>query len=195
MKKTLIKTSLMFVLSVFTLTGCFGAGNEPQTTDPQATQSAQIQQKPEYTITNTNKIELSGGSIIAQSGVLLKAYSESEQINVSLIASNETLVGDIICDKSSSVYIELKDNSTLKGAINKDDTASSVTVSLDASSVLTITSNAYITNLTDDDETLSNIHDDGHTIYYDPSSVLNDWLGGKTYLLPNGGKLTPRSST
>jgi hypothetical protein len=45
--------------------------------------------------------------------------------------------------------------------------------------------------LTDGDTTLANIHDNGNTIYYDSSASANSWLGGKTYTLSDGGKLTP----
>jgi len=38
---------------------------------------------------------------------------------------------------------------------------------------------------------LSNIKDNGNTIYYDSNSSTNSWLEGKTYTLTDGGQLTP----
>ncbi len=40
---------------------------------------------------------------------------------------------------------------------------------------------------------LSNIVDNGHTVYYDASLSVNSWLNGETYTLADGGKLTPKA--
>lgn len=54
----------------------------------------------------------------------------------------------------------------------------------------TVTGNTYLTVLIDGDNSLSNINDNGYTIYYDSSNSQNSWLNGKTKTLKDGGKLT-----
>jgi hypothetical protein len=78
-----------------------------------------------------------------------------------LIASGETLTGNVIVDDVSTADITLKSNgsgpSTLIGAINSDQTGSSVTLTLDADSQWVVTGTSYLTSLTNEDSTNSNI--------------------------------------
>jgi hypothetical protein len=110
---------------------------------------------------------------------------------VTFTADGETLAGDVTCDSISSITVTLQNSTILTGSINTDNTASSVALALDATSTWEVTGTSYLTSLTDDDSTLANIHDNGNTIYYDSSASANSWLGGKTYTLTDGGKLTP----
>jgi hypothetical protein len=52
---------------------------------------------------------------------------------------------------------------------------------------------SYINELVIEDNNLSNIVDNGNTIYYDNTKAKNSWLEGKTILLNGGGKLVPIS--
>jgi hypothetical protein len=153
---------------------------------------------PLFYITNTQSvIDLKDADLTATSGILLKASADrwgnagSNGGVVTFKANNETLTGNITCDNISLIKVILQNNTTLTGAINMDDTASSSTLTLDSTSTWNITGTSYLTSLTDDDPTLVNIKDNGHTIYYDPNSSANSWLGSKTYTLNDGGKLTP----
>jgi len=67
----------------------------------------------------------------------------------------------------------------------------SATLSLDSTSSWSVTGTSYVTGLTDADSSLSNIDDNGFSIYYDSSSSANSWLSGKTVTLKDGGKLIP----
>jgi hypothetical protein len=60
------------------------------------------------------------------------------------------------------------------------------------SSTWNVTGTSYLASLEDGDTALTNIHGNGFTVYYDSNSGNNSWLGGKTYSLANGGKLTPK---
>jgi|GEM_PF-4431048 len=198
MKRVFIKTIGIIVIGMIMLTGCvFQTDNTQQETQNSNASDLHPEESPYFNITSDTKIELSGSSLTVDSGILLSVSSlnentsDSDGINATFIADNETLIGDIFCDSQSTVSLELKNNSTLKGAINSANTAKTVSLSLDANSIWTVTQDSYITSLTDDDQTLSNIHDDGNTVYYDASSLANEWLGGNTYMLPNGGQLTP----
>jgi len=98
--------------------------------------------------------------------------------------------GDVTADKISSVTLNLV-KSTLEGTLNGENTAKLMSLTLDEASVWNVTGTSYLTDLTDADATLSNIIDNGNTIYYDASSSANSWLGGNTIALSGGGQLVP----
>ncbi|WP_234124334.1 hypothetical protein [Clostridium hydrogenum] len=106
-------------------------------------------------------------------------------------ADGETLSGKVICDKISSVSMNLKDSSIFTGSINAYNKLAKVTVSLDSSSKWSVTADSYVAALTDADSSLSNIKSNGHNVYYDASNSANNWLNGKTVTLNGGGKLIP----
>lgn len=151
-----------------------------------------------FYVTNTQSIvELKGVKITNASGILLKAGSDrwgnsgSNGGTMTFKADNETLTGNVICDKISSIDIKLQNNTILKGSINSDNKLATVAISLDAASQWNVTGDSYIKSLTDADSTLANIKDNGYTIYYDSSNSGNSWLNGKTIKLAQGGKLVP----
>jgi len=153
---------------------------------------------PMFYVTNTTAVvEIKGDAkLSAASGVLVKAAAGrwgntgSNGGRLTFKADGEILTGDIVCDNISSVTAILQNKTTLKGTINAEGTAKVMALTLDATSVWEVTGNSYLTGLTNQDVTLANIHDNGHTIYYDSKADVNKWLGGKTYPLSGGGKLT-----
>jgi len=152
-----------------------------------------------FFITNTDsQINLKGATLKNSTGVLLNAAATtrwgnqgSNGGNVTLNANSQTLEGAITCDKISTVALNLTNKSSITSTINTGNTAKSVTLSLDNDSTWTVTGTSYITALTDVDTTLSNIKDNGNTIYYDSSNSANSWLNGKTITLNGGGTLKP----
>jgi hypothetical protein len=152
-----------------------------------------------FFITNTDsEINLKGATLKNSSEILLNAAATSRWGNqglnggnVTLNADSQTFEGEITCDNISTVTLNLKNNSSLTSTINTSKTAKSVTVALDKTSTWTVTGTSYITVLTDEDTDLSNIKDNGNTIYYDASNTANSWLGGKTITLNGGGALKP----
>ncbi|EHS58211.1 hypothetical protein [Paenibacillus sp. Aloe-11] len=156
---------------------------------------------PIFYSTNTEAVvNLKGATLKGNTGVLLNAAADrwgttgSNGANVTLNADNQTLPGSITADKISSITANLKNKTTLKGAINPENTAKSVDLTLDKTSKWVVTADSYLTTLTDSDAKLSNIVDNGHTIYYDASASANSWLNGETISLSGGGKLTPVSN-
>jgi len=156
---------------------------------------------PMFYITNTAAaIDLKGNAkLSAASSVLINAAAGrwgstgSNGGRLTFKADGETLAGDITCDDISTVIATLQNKTTLKGAINAQGAAKAMALTLDATSVWEVTGTSYVTSLTDQDATLANVHDNGHTIYYDPKADANQWLGGKTCPLSGGGKLVPCS--
>ena len=104
---------------------------------------------------------------------------------------NQILRGDVIANNISTVVLNLKNKTTLTGAINKDKAAKEVTLYLDKTSVWNVTADSYLTILTDDATSLKNIKSNGHTIYYESGNIANAWLKNKEHKLSNGGKLIP----
>lgn len=108
--------------------------------------------------------------------------------NLTFNATNQTLNGNISVDNISTASFVLKD-SILTSTINSENNAKEVNLSLDSSSKWVVTGDSYVTTLTLENNDLSLIEDNGHTIYYDAST--NSWLNGQTITLSNGGTLTP----
>ena len=151
---------------------------------------------PLFYSTNTDAvINIKGVALENPSGKLLKVSADrwgttgSNGANVDFTADSEQLKGDITCDSISTIAATLKNNTTLKGSINADNTAKSVTLSLDSTSTWNVAGTSYIGKLVDGNTTLANIKDNGNTIYYDSSA--NSWLNGKTHILTDGGSLVP----
>ena len=91
----------------------------------------------------------------------------------------------------SSAKIELKNSSVMTGEINNNNMIQYVSMTIDKSSKWIVEGTSYLTVLINEDTTLSNIVDNGNTIYYDSSDKENAWLGAKTYTLSGGGTLQP----
>ena len=108
--------------------------------------------------------------------------------NLILNATNQILNGNISVDNISTASFILK-GSTLTSTINSENNAKEVNLSLDSSSKWIVTGDSYVTTLTLENNDLSLIEDNDHTIYYDASA--NSWLNGQTITLSKGGTLTP----
>ncbi|AKB30957.1 hypothetical protein MSSIH_0267 [Methanosarcina siciliae HI350] len=153
---------------------------------------------PLFYITNTDsEIKLNGAELNATSGILLSASADrwgdtgSNGGIVTLTAEDELLNGDVTCDNISSVTVILQNGTSLTGVINEENAGGSVALTLDSTSTWNVTGTSYLKSLIDEDTTLSNIKDNGYTIYYDSNENTNNWLGGETYTLTDGGKLIP----
>ena len=157
---------------------------------------------PLFYSTNTNAvINLTDVELSAASGILLTAGANqwgttgANGANVTLTGDTQILSGNITCDSISTIAVVLKNNSTLTSTINADNKAKAMTLSLDSNSTWVVTGTSYLTSLTDANTVLSNIDDNGNTIYYDASNSANSWLAGLTYSLQDGGRLTPVPSS
>jgi hypothetical protein len=155
---------------------------------------------PMFRVTNTAAVvELKGDAkLSAASGVLVEAAAKqwgntgSNGGHLTLKAYGEILVGDITCDDISTVSVALQNKTTFKGTINAQGSAKVMALALNATSIWEVTGPSHLTSLTDQDATLANIHDNGHTITYDAKANANQWLGGKTWKLAEGGTLSPK---
>ena len=134
---------------------------------------------PMFFVTNTSaKINLTDTRLNFGSGVLLSVKgtdewgtSGSNGGTVELTAKDQTLEGDVEADKISEVTISLSDGSSYEGAINKDNTAKSVTLKLSKDSRVKLTGDTYVTSLEDEDSDYSNIDFNGHKLYVNGKAV------------------------
>ena len=154
---------------------------------------------PFFYITNTNaKADLSGCTLVYQSGTLVQVsgndgqrgwgQSGSNGGTFLLMARNQTLTGDIVCDSISSMDFVLADGTVYTGTVNSAN-GGAVSLTLEKSAVWNVTGDSYVASLKDTDTSLVNIKSNGHTIYYDVNNNGNAVFGGKTIALPDGGKL------
>jgi hypothetical protein len=101
----------------------------------------------------------------------------------------DTVTGNLLT-ASSTIAATLQNSSSLTGSIN------SAAVTLDATSMWTVTANSVLTTLSDasgiSGTSVANIYGNGHTVYYDSSLSGNSYLGGLTYTLNGGGYLQPK---
>jgi len=134
-------------------------------------------------------VEMENVNLNVKSGLLARA----EAGELTFTAEGVALNGDISADESSLVEISLEDGSTLTGAINPDNSADVIRLTLDASSSWNVTADSYLTKLNDEagisGTTISNISGNGFTVYYNANS--NIYLKGKIYTLNGGGYLKP----
>lgn len=74
-------------------------------------------------------------------------------------------------DNISSGEINLKDSSSLEGKINSSNSAKSLSLSLDKTSKLVLTGDAYVTSFTDEDTSYNNIDFNGYMIYVNGEAI------------------------
>lgn len=157
---------------------------------------------PMFYITNTQaEATLENTILKSSSKVLVKAAGNDTNNwgtkghnggNFTLTGIEQELPGDITCDSISSIAINLKDKSILKGTVNGENRGGHVEIALDKTSKWEVTGDSYVSVITDEDSTCGNIQSNGHKVYYDASDEGNSWLGKKTIALSDGGKLMPK---
>ena len=153
-----------------------------------------------YVNNSTGVITLKGVKVTAASGILVDASansrwgaSGSNGGNVIFTADSQALAGDLTADEISTLAVKLQYGSTLTGAIDAAATAKTVELTLDASSIWSVTADSNLTCLNDtygvSGTAILNITGNGHTVTYDPAACPA--LDGKTYTLNGGGTLQP----
>lgn len=154
-----------------------------------------------YVTNTTGEIFLKHVGVFGVSGVFLSAMKgpwgvnhswakPTQGGNVTVVAEEQYLVGDVIADEFSTVDVILKSRSTLDGSINPGNTGKAVRLSLDASCSWHVTGDSHLTELRlEEGAGTANIVGNGHTVYYRESGA--EFLRGRSFDLPRGGKLMP----
>lgn len=132
-------------------------------------------------VTNTNcEITLENNTIINNDvdGNFLRAKSDSwgnngsNGENVTLTMITQKANGNIVVDNVSTLDMALTDSSYFEGAINTENSAKTIKLTLDSSSKIKLTSNCYLTEFSNSDTSNSNIDFNGYSIYVN-GKVLN----------------------
>lgn len=134
-----------------------------------------------FYITNTTAvIDLENNTFVNtdSTGYFLRAQKDSwgnegsNGGNVTLNMKNQKVVGNIAIDAISTLVLNLENNSSYEGTINGNNTASSITLSLDATSSLKLTGDTYVSHFfRKADSTNSNIDFNGYTFYVNGVAV------------------------
>ena len=133
-----------------------------------------------FYITNTTAtINLTNNTIVNNDsdGNFLRAQKDSWGNSgsnggiVSLNMTNQTATGNIVIDSISTLDMTMKTNSYYEGTINGDNTAKSITLTLDKTSKIKLTGDSYITTLNNSDSSNSNIDFNGYTLYVNGKAI------------------------
>ena len=134
---------------------------------------------PFFFVTNTKAvINLEQNTLKYGSGVLLKVAATSQWGKtgsnggkVTFNMTNQEAKGNIEVDNISTLEMNLKQGSKLETTINSANTAKSITLNIDRTSTLTLTGDCYVTSLTDEDTSYSNINFNGYKLYVNGTAV------------------------
>ncbi len=91
--------------------------------------------------------------------------------NVTLNMSNQSVGGNVVVDELSTLEINLSNNSSISGQINKDNTAKSLTIKLDSTSKLILESDSYVTSIENEVEDYSNVDFNGYALYVNGKAI------------------------
>lgn len=133
-----------------------------------------------FYITNTTSIINLENNVIVNNdtnGNFLRAQKDSwgntnsNGGNVELNLNNQIIKGNIVIDELSTLKLNITNNSSYTGAINNSNTAKNIDLVLDKTSKITLTKDTYITSLTTEDNTYSNINFNGYKLYVNNTAI------------------------
>ena len=113
--------------------------------------------------------DTTGGFLRIQAGKW--GTSGSNGGNVTLNVTNQEINGNIYVDSISTLKFTLSEGSSYTGTINGENSAKSISITLDSSSTLILTGDCYVTSLTDSDTTYSNINFNGYKLYVNGTAI------------------------
>lgn len=133
-----------------------------------------------FYITNTDcKIDLENVTLYPANDTLLRVEGNSSSRgwgtqganggNVTLTAKKQTLKGNMIVDKISSLDMTLSETSRFEGSINSDGDAGTVKVSLEDHATWSLTADSYISEFQGD---AAQIEANGHHLYVNGEQIL-----------------------
>lgn len=131
-------------------------------------------------VTNTRaQITLENNSVINndKNSYFLKVQKDSwgqEGKNggeVTLNLKNQKAIGNIFVDNISTLDIEILESSYYEGAINSENQAKNITLKLDSSSKIKLTSDTYVDKLDAEDNSYSNIDFNGYKLYVNGEAI------------------------
>lgn len=110
---------------------------------------------------------------------------------VTITVYESALTGDLVPYNGSVIEFTLNQYSTWEGKTYSGYGVAYTSVYLDATSSWTLTGDSTVANFTDATMNLTNIHSNGHNLYYNRSYAANAWLKGRTMRMNGGGMAKP----
>ena len=105
---------------------------------------------------------------------------------------NQTIEGNSYIDDISSLTINMEDGSLISGAINTDNKAGKISLTMSSDSVLSLTADTYLSSLENADVTNSNIYGNGqYHLYIDGRKVS---ISQDVYVPPKSEEETTAAS-
>ena len=92
-----------------------------------------------------------------------KEGSNGGDVDLKLV--NQKVSGNIVVDSISKLSMNLTSSSSYEGTINGSNEAKEIKLVLDSTSTIKLTGDSYVTELTDEDTTYSNIDLNGYKLY------------------------------
>lgn len=146
-----------------------------------------------FVTNNQASVTLSGVRVEAASGIIAKASADrwgrtgSNGGHLTLMATGETLNGNLVADAISSIDATLTGGTVLSGAVEN------ASLTIDGPSKWVVKANSSLKSLSlPNVAAIGTIVGNGFTVTYDATNAKNAWLGGKTYPLQCGGTLQPK---
>ena len=102
--------------------------------------------------------------------------SESNGGSVTLLLTNQKPAGNIVVDSISTLKMTMKTSLYYEGQINADNSAKSVSLTLDKTSKIKLIGNSYVTSLENDDSTNSNIDFNGYKLYVNGTAIKKELI-------------------
>ncbi len=90
---------------------------------------------------------------------------------VTLNMTNQNAVGNIVIDSISTLAFTLQSGSYYEGIINGDNSAKSITLTLDQTSKIKLTGDSYVSSLDNKDTTNNNIDFNGYQLYVNGKAI------------------------
>ena len=135
----------------------------------------------EATITLSNVIfKYGSGIFIDIEGTDQWGTSGSNGGVITMTVTGQTIEGDIVVDDYSSLSLTLSSSSSFTGKINAAKSSGTVSITIDASSKLTLTGDSYVTTLTNADSSGSNIEKGDYSL--NVGTISNDSDSKGSYL-------------
>ena len=126
-----------------------------------------------YVTNTTGIINLENNNIVNNdtNGKFLRVKSDSwgntnsNGGDVTMNATNQKMIGNIVIDNISTLKLNMNDNSYYEGIINGENTAKSIELVLDNTSSIKLTGDSYVTSLVNSISDNSNINFNGYKLY------------------------------
>ena len=124
-----------------------------------------------YVTNTTANITLENNEIVNESGDLMRIEAAawgnqgSNGGNVTAVLNDQKAEGNIIVDSVSTLDLTLNSGSELIGAIDSENQAQQVDLTMSADSVLVLTKDTYVDSLTNEASDNSNIYLNGHKLF------------------------------